>query len=555
MGDLDFEYDQRLLYGALVKSTDDYIYLSNMRDDTFCFPQNMVDEFDLPGQIVPEATKIWTSLIHPEDRAAFTQTFEELLSGKTREHNAEYRVKNRGGEWVWLRCRGYLERDGEGNPVLFAGIISNLGRRSKVDPVTSLFTMTEFTRDIELQYERGRGCGVMILGLDGFKHINELYSREAGDAVLRHCSRKIQELLPPGSALYRLDGDRFGLLLRDGNRESLGAVYQKIQEKFSRQQVLDGMRFFCTVSAGGAVSPQDASGAGALFQCAEYALEYSKRGGKNRISFFSEKILKEKSRALELTELLRESVENGCQGFELYYQPQVHAETRKLKGAEALARWSCTRFGSVSPGEFIPLLEESGMIVTVGKWIFEKAIQTCREWQQLQPGFTMSINLSYQQLSEESFIPFMKEALEKEGLDPSTVIVEMTESCIASATSLLHSSFAKIREIGIRIAMDDFGTGYSSLAILKNAPADVVKIDRAFVRDILNSRFDATFIQFVVALCHNVDIEVCLEGVEVEEEYDRVFPMQLDLIQGFLFGKPQAKEDFLKQWFHSPQES
>ncbi len=228
----------------------------------------------------------------------------------------------------------------------------------------------------------------------------------------------------------------------------------------------------------------------------------------------------------------------------LDYYPTVFPITHEGKLVGFCFFGKCETYGSIGPNEFIPLLEESGLIHAVGKWIFKQAVDTCAHWVEKMPDFTMSINLSYLQLTQEDFIPFMQKTLAEKHLQPRHIIVELTESCIASSIDMLADTFKKIRSLGIQIAMDDFGTGYSSLDILKNCPADIVKIDRAFVKDIQTSSFDATFIKFIVELCHNVQITVYLEGVENENEYQFVKPMGLDFIQGYYFGHPQPAQDF-----------
>lgn len=252
--------------------------------------------------------------------------------------------------------------------------------------------------------------------------------------------------------------------------------------------------------------------------------------------------MKHKEKSLELTELLRAGSETGFRGFSLVYQPQVRAEDGGVTGAEALMRWQCEKYGAVPPSEFIPLLEQSGLIIPVGKWVFRQAVRQCRRWAESRPDFVMSINLSYLQAAEPDFISFMKNVLEEEGVRPKNIVVEFTESSVAQGS--VRGIFRAIRSLGLKIAMDDFGTGYSSLGILKDAPADIVKIDKTFIRDIKTSSFDATFISFIVALCHDVGIQVCLEGVETEEEYQIVRSMDLDTIQGYFYGRPVSVQEF-----------
>ena len=545
------EYDALRLYDALVRSTDSYVFVSNVKTGIFRYSPAMVEEFALPGSVVENAAAVWGAKVHPVDKAAFMEANQIIADGRSDAHCVEYRARNRKGEWVWVRCRGYLERDENGDPSLFAGFITNLGQKNKFDHITGLFNKIKCAEDVEalLRTRPEHPLHLLVFGLDGFKHINDLYGRTFGDEVLRVVGQKIQGLLPPSAAAYRLDGDEFGIVV-SGEKLEMVEIYRSAAESFRFQQEYDGKKFFCTVSAGSASSPEDASGYEELLQYASYSLKHAKKLGKDRIVFFSRDILTQEMRSLELIELLRESIERRFEGFELFFQPQIATDTQRVVGAEALARWTCGKYGGVSPGEFIPLMERSGLIVPFGKWVFRKAAEQCKAWTATRPDFVVSINLSYLQVTSDNMIPFIRDTLDRLDLSPANLVVEFTESCMIRENERTQDIFRDIRDLGIRIAMDDFGTGYSSLGMLKNSPADVVKIDRTFVRDILNSRFDATFIRFVVALCHDVNIRVCLEGVEREEEFEYVRPMHLDYIQGFLFGRPVPADvfarDFLK---------
>lgn len=545
----DYEYDSSLLYDALARSTDSYIYVSDIGTGTFRYSRGMVEEFGLPGEIVENAAVVWGARIHPDDKAAFMEANQIITDGRSDTHCVEYRAKNHKDEWVWVRCRGSLQRDADGEPRLFAGFITNLGQKNKIDHITGLLNKIKFAEDVEaaLKNRPDYPLVMMSLGLDGFKRVNELYNRNFGDEVLRIAAQKIQELLPPCASVYRLDGDEFGILLH-GDIKEAERLYRLISESFRYQQEYDGKKYFCTLSAGAASYPDDAGTYQDLMQYTVCALEASKRNGKNRLTLFYRDLIDAQKRALELTELLRESIDRNYEGFTVVYQPQVTADGKSVVGAEALARWSCGKYGNVSPGEFIPLLEQSGLIVPFGRWVFKRAAAQCKEWTRVCPDFTVSVNLSYLQVTSDNMIAFIKNALERLELSPRHLIVEFTESCMILENRRLQELFDEIRGFGIRIAMDDFGTGYSSLGMLKTAPSDIVKIDRTFVRDILNSKFDETFIRFIVALCHDVGIKVCLEGVEKEEELELVRPMRVDYVQGFLFGRPVPPDEFSQKF-------
>jgi len=552
--DMQFSYDKERLYHALVQSTDDYVYVCNLKTGVFRYTPAMVEEFGLPGEVIENAAAVWGAKVHENDRQAFLESNQEIADGRATSHCVEYRVMNRHGEWVWVRCRGHVELDDDGEPVLFAGFITNLGKKNNIDHLTGLFNKFEFEDQIQhlLESDPDKGFAVMVLGIDDLKHINDLYDRFFGDEVIRITSQKLRVLLPNGVFVYRLDGDEFGVIARDTGVEGIQKIYRKIRQTFQSQQEYEGKKYYCTLSAGCLFYPQDAQNYLDLFKYAGYSLEYAKSHGKKRCVFYSKDILAYRTRALELVELLRESVENDFSGFRICFQPIVNAVDGTLAGVEALSRWHCGKYGEVSPVEFIPLLEKSGLIIPVGKWVLRTAVRACKSWN--RPGLAVNVNLSYLQLEDSDFVAFLRGALEEEAYSPRDLVVELTESAFAKEDTRVQKIFREIREMGVRIAMDDFGTGYSALGILKKSPADLVKIDKAFIKDIRISNFDATFIRFVVALCHDVGIQVCLEGVETEAEYKVVSEMGLDFIQGYLFGRPMEERDFLAVYPANPKE-
>lgn len=542
---VDFTYDTIYLLDALVQSTDDYVYVCNMKTGVFCYPQAMVDEFDLPGRVIANAAAVWGAKVHPNDKQAFLEANQEITDGRADSHCVEYRACNRHGEWVWMRCRGHLERDAGGEPVLFAGIITNLGKKNKVDHLTGVFNKFEFEHEVRrlLDAQPREGVCVLLFGIDGLKRINGLYNRLFGDEVIRIVCQKLQTLAPPGGTVFRLDGDEFGVVLRGGTLRAVQGYFGAVQQAFSTQQTFDGSKFFCTLSCGCAFAPHDGTTYLGLLKCASSALDHAKRHGKNRMEVFSSAILGPAERAMELTELLRESIENGCNGFSLHYQP-VFSPDGRLCGAEALSRWQCARFGSVPPGEFIALLEKNGMILSFGRWAFRQAVRQCAVFLDEYPAFSMAVNLSCLQLEDPTLVEYLAQTLREEGVSAEHIIVELTESYLAPNLERLSGLLAQMRGLGLRVAMDDFGTGYSSLSVLKHAPVDIVKIDRSFVQGLCGSAFDHSFVHLMVELCHSVGIRVCVEGVETTAELAALQPFGADYLQGFLLGHPEPAARF-----------
>lgn len=541
--DLDaFTYDEKLLYDALVRSTDDYLYVCNMKTGVFRYPQTMVDEFGLPGQVIENAAAVWGAKVHDQDKAAFLEANQDISDGRTESHCVEYRARNRRGEWLWMRCRGRLERDENGEPTLFAGFITNLGKKNKIDQLTGLYNKLEFEEECRRLLEAG-SLTCMLFGIDDLKRVNSLYDRQFGDEVIRIVSQRMQSYLPANAQMFRMDGDEFAVLIRGDSRATVRSFFHAVQEAFSTQQTYQGRKFYCTLSCGCVFAPRDGEEYQKLFKRAACTLEAAKRSGKDRIEFFTPETLTHLERALELTELLRESVERNFDGFRLVYQPVFDLD-RRLVGAEALCRWACPQYGEVPPGEFIGLLESSGLILRVGRWIYRQALRRCAAYLAVCPDFQISINLSCLQMEDASLYAFLTETAAELGVSPEHVVLELTESYLAANLSALSDLLKRLRGAGFRIAMDDFGTGYSSLSLLKRAPIDIVKLDCSFVQGIRESAFDQAFIRLTVELCHIAGIQACLEGVETAEEYAVVRPLHPDYFQGFWLGRPCGPEEF-----------
>lgn len=541
----NFSYNKELLYDALSQSTDDYIYLCNMKTGVFRYPQSMVEEFELPGQIVHNAAAVWAEKIHEHDKAAFLESNQEIIDGRSNFHSVEYRAKNHEGQWTWLRCRGYLERDENGEPELFAGITTNLGSKNRVDHMTGLFNRFEFVHQLEILTgeDKNNPLILMHLGLDDLKRINDLYDRHFGDEVIRIAAQRLQTMLPDNGMLFRLDGDEFAIVLFGSDRNLAEKLYHTIQQAFNHKQSYENKNYNCTMSCGCVAWPEYQASYMELIKYAGYALNHAKQIGKNRLVFFSRELLVEKTRTLGIEEKLRESMDHGFKGFEVYFQP-VFSPDRKMIGAECLSRWACDKFGQVGPGEFIPLLEKNGLILKLGRWVFEQAARLAAKWEQENRPLKVSVNVSGTQMADEGLLDFMKETIDKYHANPKLIMLELTESYFVDNVDGLFTFLSQCREIGMSIAIDDFGTGYSSLGLLEYAPADVVKIDRAFITGIQNSEFHQTFVRLIAELCHVMEMEVCVEGVEVEDEMQTVEQMDIQYIQGFYLGRPMTISNF-----------
>lgn len=538
----NFDYNSTLLYDALIRGTDEYIYICNMKTGVFRYSPSQVELFDLPGEIVENPLIYWKKIVHPEDWNRFYKSNTEIGKNQMDYHTVEFRAKNRSGEYIWLRCRGQLMRDEFGEPSIFAGIMTQLGKQNKIDSLTQLLNYHEFMSVFEDKISNPmieKLC-IVLLNIDDFKNVNEMYDRDFGDNIIKTLAQSIQSILPDNAELYKLDGDEMGILVDNVEENEILTLYNQIQNMIIHLQLWRKYGLNITISAGCVIYPKHGDTVKELYKCASYSLQYAKEHGKNRLVFFSQEILKNKMYSLEMMRDLKASINDDFRGFSLRFQPQVDTESHKIIGVEVLLRWTNDKCKAISPLEFIPILEENDMINIVGAWVLRMALRTFRKWIDYYPFFKVSVNVSAVQILEDTFIEDIVKIIDDENFPYQNLVLELTESHTVQNMSILQFKFKALQDLGIYIAMDDFGTGYSSLEVLKFSPIDIVKIDRVFVKDILKSKFDATFIHFIVAICHDVGIKVCLEGVETQEEYDLVKQIKPDYIQGYLFGKPQT---------------
>lgn len=552
-----FHIDAYDFYDAIVKSTEDYIYIVDMTTDIALVSENMYRDFELPGKFVQNLVPLWGDLIHEKDKKRYYTSIDVMMSGESDCHNVEYQIRNRRNEYVWVLCRGVLKRDENHQPIMFAGVVTQIGSKGKVDPTTGLFTQEVCRKRIEMQLEKNGDGGLLIIGIDDFKRINNLKNHTFGDMVLRKIAQDIQQLAPDKAETFRFDGDEGAVFYPGASVQDMEELYQKIHLYANREHTIDGISYFCTVSGGIAMLWKDGDNYLDLIKYAMSALEASKKKGKNTCTVFTWELMKSNLRMMDITNQLQHCIVNDMEGFSMVYQPFVSANGYDLKGAEALLRWKSDDYPHVGPAEFIPLLESCGGIVHVGNWVLEQAIKTCKEWIHAYPDFVMNINVSYLQIVDKDFLAYVKGLLNTYHLPSRHIVLELTESYFVTDMPALKEVFTQLRDLGVHIAMDDFGTGYSSLGMLAQSPADIVKIDRIFI-SLINDEahmFNRTFIKAVIALCHSVGISVCVEGVEAVDELQTVCTLHADSIQGYYISKPIPQGEFEAKYLTQKQYS
>ncbi|HBG8548684.1 TPA: GGDEF and EAL domain-containing protein [Clostridioides difficile] len=537
-----------IFFELLSQSTEDYIFFWDINRNKFKISSAIFDEFNLSKEIESDLVNCWSKIVYPDDVQIWKDDIQELLDGKKGEHNLEYRLINKYEEIVWISCRGKVYVSDDLKTILLVGRIKNIGEKNKFDSITGTWNREQFEHRMnylikEKIYKNG---AMFIMDVDNFKNINEKYGHSYGDKVLRAIATEVLEYLPKDVRLYRLDGDEFAFFYPMCTKETIEKIYEKIHMYTNTQHEIESNKYYCTITAGVAMYPEDGDNYLDLFKHADIALDIAKISGKNRIKFFSQELYENKLKVISMQQKLRECVENNFNDFELFFQPQVNAITKEVIGAEVLLRWHSSTYGEVSPVEFIPILEQSNLIIPVGKWIIKEAVKQCKEWHKINPDFKISVNVSYIQLKEDFFRDFIVECLVEYQLRPEFLILELTENCWIPDINLLNDKFISLKGIGVYIAIDDFGTGYSSLNYLKELSVNIIKIERSFVKNITYNSYEYTFLEYIIKLAHIINLKVCVEGIESYEEYDIVKSLGVDIIQGFLFGRPVSASEFYK---------
>ncbi len=385
-----------------------------------------------------------------------------------------------------------------------------------------------------------RTVAVMFMDLDRFKVINDSLGHAVGDALLRELAGRLRAAVRDGDTVARLGGDEFAVLLEDMARpEDASRVARKLLEALGEPFTAEGREFYLTASIGVSLFPADGDDAHALLKNADAAMYRAKERGRNSYGFYSAELGRRSARRLELETHLRRALERG--ELELHYQPQLCLRSGGVTGVEALLRWRHPQLGQVSPAEFVPVLEDTGLIVPVGHWVLERACAQLRAWrEQGVDGFAVSVNLSAHQLHRPRIAEEILGVLDRTGIDTCSgcLELELTESLLMHEVEETIAKLERLREAGVRIAVDDFGTGYSSLAYLKRFPIHVLKIDRSFVRDLPDDPDDRVIARSILSLGHNLGLDVVAEGVETRAQLEFLRAEGCGAAQGYLFSPP-----------------
>lgn len=502
-------------------------------------------------------TKLHVKTINPEDSYLLIRLRRELLEGKRNKYSIEYKCQiNDSISWLEENAMGL--RDNRGNIKRIAGAISDITDKKHKDTrihtlayydiLTMLpnrsFFYEEISQHIETRLEEQEGFAIAIIDLDDFKFINDILGHESGDKVLNVIALRLTKCKEPNISFARLGGDEFGLIVYGNyDEKSIHPILTKISEMIEEEIIINKHSLKPKSSIGVAFFPRDGEDKEILMKNAELALYSVKSKGKGGYCFFDEIMAYEVSRKVEMEEDLKKSIIN--KELVLFYQPIVDAQTKQIKGYEALIRWNSNKYGMLSPSAFINMAETIGFINEMSLWVFTEAGMFIKNLNRGAESYTVSINISGLQIMDSYFFEEVKALTVTNNFDPTLMSIEITETSLITVYNHAINNIYLLREMGFKISIDDFGTGYSSLSYLKSLPVDIMKIDKSFIDNIDSNQKDLEILENIIRLAKILNMSIIAEGVERETQYLLLKERGCDHIQGYLFGKPAPQEDLM----------
>ncbi|WP_100407013.1 EAL domain-containing protein [Bacillus solitudinis] len=484
-------------------------------------------------------------IIFKEDLNIARDLFFSVTNTPNLTKSAEFRIKRSDGDWLYceVTVTNLLDDDNVNGMVVNYRDITDRKKHECYDYLTGLPNLEMYEKQLSEKIKRAfinnQKLAILCIGLDRFRRINESVGRKVGDLLLQRVSERLKLCIGEEALLFRQGADEFFVILTDVDREGVAKVSDKILQTLTNVFTINGLEIYTTASIGISMFPEGGTSSEHLTRDADMAMYKAKQSGKNTYRFFSEsknefrnslKVEMELHRALERDELT------------LYYQPKIDLKTGKIVGIEALLRWIHPMWGVIAPNEFIPIAEETGLIIPIGEWALYTACKQNKLWQ--ANGFTnvVSVNLSVRQFTQLDLVHSITKILEETGLEPQLLELEITESMTANIEHTITTLNA-LKKIGVKISVDDFGTGYSSLNYLKQFPIDTIKIDQSFVRELINNASDEMIVKMIISMAHNLNLKVIAEGIETKEQLDFLQQHLCNEGQGYFFSKPKPANE------------
>lgn len=552
LGDLTAE----ALLEIIAKCMDDYLYVFDLQNNKMEISQSALDRFMISKTHMRNAKQEIMSAVYEEDRTMFAKHMQAVMDGKEKVHDIHYRWLDKNGLPVWVNCRGVVIDDEDGKPGYLVGCLNETGNQRRADNVTGLLGGMEFCDYLRSQKKPVTTGFLMHIGIDDFAAVNGTHGSNYGDYVLKSVADCMKECLSGNQRLYHLIADQYVIVDLDStSMDDAIQLKKRIGEKIDEFIISEKYEVVFSASAGVIDAPTVAEGYEECCKKFEFSLKKAKQMGKNNIYFYRQEDYEKFQRNGRIISALKSSIANGCEGFEVYYQPIVDCVSGRVIGAEALMRYTMvTEEGKewLSPVEFIPLLEKTGLIIPAGRFVLNEAAKMCREIQQYIPEFRVNVNISCYQIEHGKIADKILTAVRDNGLTPDRICIEMTESGFMDMTPAFCKFRKVLEENGIQFVIDDFGTGYSNLHCISDMNPGYVKMDKDFTAKAMSCERDYELFKKIIEMVHSIGIRICVEGIEKEDWHLKMKELQADYLQGYFFGKPCEKRKFMEEFVCNP---
>ena len=534
---------------------DDYLYIIDLQKNTFKISQAAVDRFMMSGNSFDDAVNSFQYFVYKEDRSMIAEDLQCIMEGKEKDHNLYYRWLDKNGMPVWINCRGKVIDDKDGKPHYLIGCVNEIGDTQRADNVSGLLGERELHSYISSHVKDSSSEYLIHIGIDGFNAINGTLGVNYGNYVLKSVADCINSCLSDNQKLYHIVADEYMIIdLESHTKDDVMLLQKKICKKIEEFIISEKYKVVFTISTGIIYAKMLLKYYDEYRKIAVFSLKQAKSMGGNGVYFFEKEDYELFLRKEKIKSELRNAVANGFEGFDVYYQPIMDCDSGHVIGAEALMRFSMyqdKKKEPVSPVEFIPLLEETGLIIPAGRYVLDKAVSMCHEMRQYIPEFKINVNISYIQMVKSDIWKDILSSIKQYDLPPECLCAELTESGYTDMTPYFYKLRKKFEEKNIQFVLDDFGTGFSNLHCIVNMKPNYVKLDNNFTAKAMSNARDFELLKKIVEMVHSVDIRICIEGIEKEEWYQKLKEIHVDYLQGYLFGKPCEKNQFLNKFiFH-----
>lgn len=534
-----------------VEGSKDIAFWWNVNQNIISIDYSIREYLEIKGEgDVLISDKSWKKFILEDDIDLYNKKINKVLNSKKDEfYSIDYRILSKDNKVVWLQSKGKktLEKNGD---LFIHGAFSDITDRKEKeieinylsfnDEVTRIPNRRFFVREVtnHINNYPNEKIAFIFIDLDNFKYVNDTYGHDAGDLLLIEFAKIIKNMKIKDSLFARYGGDEFIIVQYNiQEKNQIKYILDNIIKKLSNPIIINDKEIFCTLSIGVSVYPIDGGDMPILLKRADMAMYLAKVNGKNRYEFFDIKILEILNREFDIEKGLRVAVDKN--EIKMLYQPKIKVDTEEVIGFESLVRWNSKSLGIVSPSEFIPIAESSGLIIPIGKYIISESFRKCKELTlKTTKKFKMAINLSEVQIRDEDIVSFIAESLRICDLSAEYIEFEITESIIMKSAEKNINTLEKLKKLGVSLALDDFGTGYSSLSYLRTLPIDVLKIDKSFIDGIVIEEKSEYIINSIVELSHYLSLLVVAEGVETKEQLNFLKRISCDVIQGYYFSRP-----------------